>query len=186
MNRPEHTLSTEQQIVAAIRKIVRAVDLHSRRLVESCGLTGPQLAILEQADRLGPASPSAIARGVHLSQGTVTGVLHRLERRGLIARHRSETDRRAIIVSVTDKGRDLLNSAPSLLQDRFRAELEGLEEWERLLILSTLQRVAALMGADEIDASPYLHTGAVHHAQTPSHHEHTPTRHQPADDADDA
>jgi DNA-binding MarR family transcriptional regulator len=146
----------EHQIVAAMRQLVRAVDLHSRRLVENYGLTGPQLATLQEVARLGPVLPSAIARSVHLSQGTVTGILHRLERRGLVARRRSETDRRNVIVEVTAEGKRLLDTAPSLLQDHFRHELERLEEWERLQILSTLQRVASLMGAERIDTSPHL------------------------------
>jgi len=161
MSEINQPMTVEHQIVAAIRRIVRAVDLHSRRLVEHYGLTGPQLATLQEAERLAPASPSLIARSVHLSQGTVTGILHRLERQGLIARRRNETDRRVVIVDVTPEGHRLLNDAPSLLQDRFRYELERLEEWERLMMLSTLQRVAGLMGAETIDASPHLISDAV-------------------------
>ncbi len=155
------TLSQEQQIVAAVRKITRAVDLHSKRLVEVCGLTGPQLVTLQEAGRLGPTSASTVARAVYLSQATVTGILTRLETRGLVTRIRSETDRRAVVVSVTDKGKQVLGEAPSLLQDRFRQELERLEEWERLLILSTLERVATLMGAEQIDAAPHLITDTI-------------------------
>ena len=154
-------LSPEQEIVASLRKIMRAVDLHSRRLVEAFGMTGPQLATLQEAARLGPTSPSAIARTVHLSQGTVTGILTRLEARELVTRQRSESDRRSVIVDVTPEGKRLLDMAPSLLQDRFRQELERLEEWERLLILSTLQRVATLMGAEDLDAAPHLISGTV-------------------------
>jgi len=151
-----HPLSPEQEIVVALRKIMRAVDLHSHRLVEAFGVTGPQLVTLREAERLGPTSASAIARAVHLSQGTVTGILSRLQTRDLITRQRSDTDRRSIVVSITPSGKRLLDIAPSLLQDRFRQELERLEEWERLLILSTLQRVASLMGAEDLDAAPHL------------------------------
>ncbi len=154
-------LSQEQQIVAAIRRIVRAVDLHSRRLMEAYGLTGPQLAALQVIERLTQASPSDIARAIHLSQGTVTGILHRLEHRHLVERLPSETDRRSVVMQVTGAAKELLGSAPSLLQDQFRQRLELLEEWERLQILSTLQRVALLMDAEEIDTSPYLHTGTL-------------------------
>jgi len=150
------TLSSEQQIVASLRQIMRAVDLHSRRLVESCGLTGPQLTTLQLAARLGNATPSIIARRVHLSQATVTGILQRLESRGLIARQPSTTDRRSISISVTSAGQALLDAAPSLLQDQFRDQLRTLEPWEQQMILATLQRVAGLMGAEKIDAAPHL------------------------------
>jgi len=156
-----HTLPLEDQIVVAIRRIVRAVDLHSRRLEENFGLTGPQLAALQQVARLAPTTPTVLARELRLSQGTVTGILQRLDQRGLIARTRSETDRRAIIVEATADGRRLLDTAPSLLQDQFRDSLAKLESWERTQILATLQRVAALMDAERLDASPHLVSGAV-------------------------
>jgi hypothetical protein len=42
----------EDEIISALRRIVRAVDLHSRRMVEACGLTGPQIVVLREASRL--------------------------------------------------------------------------------------------------------------------------------------
>lgn len=155
------SLSIEQQIVAATRRIMRAVDIHSKRLVDRFGLTGPQLATLQEVERLDAASPTALARAVHLSQGTVTGILQRLEKRGLIERARSETDGRGVVIRLTGAGATLLTETPSLLQDRFREELRRLEDWERHQILSTLQRIAGLMDAREIDASPHLTSGAV-------------------------
>ncbi len=154
-------LSIENQIVAAIRRIIQAVELNSRRLVESIGLTGPQLAVLREAARCGPMPVGALARAVHLSQPTVTGILNRLEKRGLIQRERSVNDRRAVNVNVTEAGRDLSSSAPSLLQDSFHRRLGDLEPWEQTMILSILQRIAGMMDAEKIDASPLLVTGSV-------------------------
>ncbi len=159
MNAIDSDLPLEQRIVAAIRQIVRAVDLHSRRIVEACGLTGPQLATLAVVSRLGPTT--AIARAVHLSQGTVTGILQRLERQSLTRRTPGDRDRRTVMIEVTDAGRAVLQQAPSLLQDQFRAELSALAEWEQMQILATLQRVATLMGAERLDASPHLITDSV-------------------------
>jgi DNA-binding MarR family transcriptional regulator len=149
-------LPIEERTVAALRQIMRAVDLHSRHLMDECGLTGPQLAALREASRLGPVSSGALARAVHLSQPTVTGILNRLEKRGLILRSRGESDRRTVTVALTDLGREVLSRAPSLLQDRLRAELSRLEEWEQSMTLATLQRVAAMMGAEDLEAAPHL------------------------------
>jgi DNA-binding MarR family transcriptional regulator len=151
----------EDLIVASIRRVVRAVDLHSRQLVEEHGITAPQLATLAEAKRLDGAAIGAIARAVHLSQPTVSGVLDRLEGRGLVRRERSERDRRSVIVTVTEKGEKLLRESPSLLQDRFREELSRLEGWERYWLLSALQRVAAMMDAEAIKAAPVLAGGPI-------------------------
>jgi DNA-binding MarR family transcriptional regulator len=151
----------EDLIVASIRRVVRAVDLHSRHLVEEHGITAPQLATLAEAERLGGAAIGAIARAVHLSQPTVSGVLDRLEGRGLVHRERSDSDRRSVIVTVTEEGKKLLRESPSLLQDRFREELTRLEGWERYWLLSALQRVAAMMDAEAIKAAPVLEAGPI-------------------------
>lgn len=162
------TLSNEDQIVAAIRQIIRAVDIHSRQLMEIHGLTGPQLAVLQETMRLGPTSPTCLARAVHLSQATVTGILQRLQLRSLISRTPSPADRRSVVVSITPEGEALLSASPSQLQDRFRDALSNLEGWERLQILSTLQRVATLMDADTIDAAPHLTPGDIPSSEIPA------------------
>lgn len=152
-------LSMEDQIVAAIRRIMRAVDLHSRRLAEEHGLTGPQLATLQAAANLGESSTGVLARAVHLSGPTVTGILDRLTKRGLVDRTRNGQDRRSVTIRLTNDGEEVLATAPSLLQDRFRQELVSLEEWEQTSILATLQRIAAMMDAESLDASPLLVPG---------------------------
>lgn len=140
----------------AIRRIMRAVDLHSRPLAEGHGLTGPQLATLQAMARLGECSTGALARAVHLSGPTVTGILDRLTRMGLVDRFRSGQDRRSVTVRLTPAGEVILETAPLLLQDRFRQELVRLEQWEQTTILATLQRIAAMMDAESLDASPLL------------------------------
>lgn len=140
--------------MAALRRIMRAVDLHSRQLFEEHGLTGPQLATLRAIAEAGRLSPAAIAERVHLSRPTVTGIASRLFERGLVGRTSSPEDRRSVELSLTDRGRSVLERAPSLLQERFRRRLGTLQEWEHLQLLSTLQRIASMMDATERDPAP--------------------------------
>jgi DNA-binding MarR family transcriptional regulator len=151
----------EDEIVSSLRRIVRAIDLQSRRMVEQCGLTGPQIVVLREASRLAGSSISALARAASLGQPTVSGILDRLEAQGLVRRERSQRDRRSTVVTVTPKGERVVVKAPSLLQDRFRSELSRLEEWERTQILALLQRLASMMDAEAIDAAPMLETGTL-------------------------
>ncbi len=149
-------LTLEDQIVVAIRRIIRAIDVHSKQLVEQVGLTGPQLMTLKVAAELGTASVGALAKAVHLSGPTLTGILDRLVRRGLINRVTATRDRRSVVITVTEKGYETLASAPSLLQERFRQKLEGLAEWERTMLLAAIQRMAAMMEAGEMEDVPVL------------------------------
>ena len=160
-------LAIEDQIIAALRRIIRAVDLHSRWLVERYGLTWPQLAVLREAERLKAVPAGELARAANLSQATVTGILDRLERRELISRTRSGQDRRSVIVTITEAGDAILKTEPSLLQEQFRQRLIELQEWERTMMLGTLQRMAQMMEAEDIEAAPVLVTGVAISGETP-------------------
>jgi len=153
-------LDLDDQVIAALRRIVRAIDLHSHQLVERFGVTGPQLIALKELSRLGTVPVGVLARAVQVSHPTMTGVLDRLERRGLVRRAEDTRDRRRVVVAVTPAGLELLAEAPSPLQERFRSALARIEEWERTQMLATLQRIATMMDAGDLEAAPVLMTGA--------------------------
>ena len=152
-------LTIEDEIVAALRRIIRAVDIHSRHLAHEVGLTWPQLATLRAAERLGECCIGALARAIHLGQPTLTGIIQRLERAGYVKRSPHEQDGRSVQITITPTGRGLLTRAPSLLQDRFHEELAKLKGWERLQTLASLQRIAEMMDVEALDASPILVAG---------------------------
>ena len=149
-------LSIEDKIVIALRRISQAIDVWSRQLWQDYGLTSPQLGVLREILAGQNVSPGALASALHLSQPTVTGILGRLEQRGLVRRERSTTDRRSILVVASDEGRQLAERAPALLRDRFRQELALLEGSQQRDILATLERVAAMLQAPEMSEAPFL------------------------------
>jgi len=157
----DKSLRVEEQVIAALRRITRAIDLHSRALLQKHGLTSPQLGALQAIERLQPVSVGSLARHIHLSPGTVTGILDRLVKRGLAARERGNLDRRSVVIRLTEDGARLVKDAPSLLQEQFQHELTKLQEWEQTMILSTLQRIASMMDAERIEAAPVLVPGVV-------------------------
>ncbi len=148
------------QVIVALRRVIRAVDLHSRTLVDTYGLTGPQALLLKALQR-GSLAAGELAAQVSLSQATVTDILNRLEHRDLVKRLRDTGDRRRVLVEATAAGRALLSQSPPLLQERFAQRFMQLQEWEQTLLLSSLQRIATMMDAADIDAAPVLSTGSV-------------------------
>jgi DNA-binding MarR family transcriptional regulator len=152
---------TEESIIASLRRIIRAVDLHSKSLAQRYGLTGPQIVLLRELGRHQPLSTGELAKRVALGQATVSQILDRLEKRGFVKRSRSDLDKRRVMNEITEEGRGSINTSPPLMQERFTAELKKLADWERTLILSTLQRVAQMMQAEELPASPVLVTGPI-------------------------
>jgi len=148
------TDSLEAEIVSALRRIAQAMELRSRDLLSGHGMTGPQLTALRIIGSSQPISAGAVARGMHLSQATVTGILHRLEQRELLRRSRTASDRRNVLLCLTEKGQHTVRSAPSLLRDQFREQLSRLADWEQTAILSTLQRLAHMMHAEDLSNRP--------------------------------
>ncbi|MFO8012933.1 MAG: MarR family winged helix-turn-helix transcriptional regulator [Phycisphaerae bacterium] len=143
----------------ALRRISRAIELHSHSLASRYGLTVPQLAVLKELGADGGRSIGELTRAVHLSQATVTGILDRLQRRGLIERRRGEADKRKVHVWLTEDGRDALGQSPPLLHENFLEAFAGLPDWQQTQILSSLQRIVAMMEADGIEAAPMLTPG---------------------------
>ncbi|MGD8911086.1 MAG: MarR family transcriptional regulator [Chromatiales bacterium] len=149
-------METYDQVLVSLRQIIRAIDLHSKKLERESGLTGPQLLVMRLIGIQGEITSGGIAREVSLSQATVTSILDRLERKGLLRRERSTTDKRKVIVSLTEEGGKALKGAPPLMQESFIRSFNQLEGWEQSLILSSLQRVSDMMNATELDAAPLL------------------------------
>ena len=153
-NLPEREIS--DNVLIAIRKIIQAIDLNSKKLVKQVGLTGPQLVILQEISRLGTVSVGEVAKNVSLSQGTVTGILERMEKRGVVVRQRSNQDKRRVMVRITESGNKILSNAPPIIQERFLGKFSQLEGWEKTMILSALQRLVFMMDAKTLVAEPYL------------------------------
>lgn len=147
--------------LVAIRRIVRAAEFASRDLARTTGLTPSQLIVLQIVAREGEPGAGAIAEAARLSQATVTALLDKLEARGLVIRNRGSQDRRRVSVELTEDGRRALADMPDVLQDRFAARFEKLADWEQASIIAGLERVAALLNAEGIDASPVLDVGAL-------------------------
>jgi len=148
-------------ILVSIRRITRAIDLQSKALVKKTGLTAPQLVVMGALRKEGRLPPSAVAKEVALSQATITSILDRLEKAGLVRRERSETDKRVVYACLTSDGKSRLEAAPELLQSGFLRQYRKLEDWERAMLISSLQRVASMMDAEDLDASPILEIGDI-------------------------
>ena len=153
--------SYELRIIQSLRRIIRAIEIHSRKLAQKHQITGPQLACLIALLEEGPLLGTHLAKKVYLSPSTVVGIIDRLEEKGLVKRERSPRDRRHVEVSISEVGHRIAANAPSPLQDRLSEALKNLPELEQVSITLALEKVVDLMEAGSIDASPVLKTGPI-------------------------
>jgi len=156
---PRH--SHELKILQALRRIIRAVDIHSHKLSSQYNITGPQLGCLLALKEDGPLTSAKLARKVYLSPSTVVGIIDRLEEKKLVTRTRDSKDRRLVHISITGTGEQLVSAAPSLLQDTLSRALVELPEAEQVSITLALEKLVDLMEARHIDAAPILEPGAL-------------------------
>ncbi|WP_373489800.1 MarR family winged helix-turn-helix transcriptional regulator [Parasphingorhabdus sp.] len=154
-------MSNSNALLVALRQINRAIDLHSKKLEKETGQTTPQLLLLKALVEEGRAKPSVIAKSVHLSHATVTSIVDRLEKSGMVTREKSENDGRSVEIILTEKGRTCIQNAPELLQEDFLLALSRLEPWEQNLLISSVQRIAVMMDANRIDSAPILEIGEI-------------------------
>lgn len=148
-----------EEVLITLRRLIRATDLRSKQLAKTTGLTAPQLLLLQAIRGKGQVTIGTLAQEISLSQATVTTILDRLEKRGLVYRERSSEDKRKVHAYLTDAGTEILRDAPTALQEHFVRQFRDLRDWEQSMIISSLQRVALMMDAEHIDASPVLDVG---------------------------
>lgn len=143
-------------VLVALRRIIRAIDLQSKRVAKVSGLTTPQVLILQSIQELGEVTTGRISDQVNLSQATVTTILDRLEQRGLIERYRSQVDRRIVHTRLTVAGKGALQKAPTLLHAHFIDSFLDQSQNDQERILGTLNEVADMLGGSDLDAAPIL------------------------------
>ncbi len=144
------------QILLSLRQIMQAVDRQSRKLLSRHGMTGPQALLLKQLLDSSDIPVGELAARINLTQATVTEILIRLEKKGWVCRSRSDSDKRKMLVSLTEVGNELIKSSPPLLQEKFLSKFNHLEQWEQTQLLANVQKIASMMNADNIDAVPLL------------------------------
>ncbi len=149
------------RILQAFRRVIRGIDLHSRRLASDLKITGPQLWCLLSITESGPLTSADLSRRVFLSPSTLVGILDRLEEKGYIRRERSSKDRRRIFLTTTDKGRELAERSPLPLQERLMEALKTLPASEQATITQSLEQVVDMLDLRRLPAAPFLETGPI-------------------------
>ncbi len=156
MNAPIASLT-----LRALRRVLRATEIGRRQLAAATGLTPSQWLVLREIDARDQVTPGSVAQGLQFSQATITAIVDRLVAQGYVQRQRGEKDKRQFILSTLPAGKAALTAAPDLLQTTFTERFVMLPEWEQAMILASIERLATLMGAQDIDAAPLLDSGAI-------------------------
>lgn len=141
------TALPEQPELDSIVEAILYLYTESRRITKDLaarhGVTGPQLAVVKMLEPVGKLSLSELSWKIRARNSTVTGIIDRMEREGLVERRRSEDDRRVIHITLTRKGQRLASEIPVEPVQIFRqilSELSARDAAELSRILTRLAR----------------------------------------------
>ena len=123
--------------------------------------------MLQIVDERGSATPKALATQMGVSQATVSALVDKLVAQGLVERVPSREDRRQTNVTVTEDGHARMERAPDALQQRYVRKFLEMADWEQAQLVATLERVADMLDARGLDASPVLTTGEIRASRKP-------------------
>jgi DNA-binding MarR family transcriptional regulator len=126
---------TSDLLVKRIADIVQPFDL-----TPSSGLV---LGIL--ADFGAPLPPNKIAERLIISRASVTRLIDSLERRGYVRRSPHATDRRMLLIELTDTGRQIAHDFRLLVHQHQKAWLAVLTEQEQIQLIDTLHRIQSAL-----------------------------------------
>lgn len=134
-----------ERLMRAVRRIHHGYGRYSKRLEERSGVTAPQLACLTALSRNGAVPAGRLSGQVSLDPSTVTGILDRLEERGLVERRHDEEDRRVRNIKITAAGRRLVGDTPPTMGRRLTGVLARRPKSEREQTIRALERIAGWM-----------------------------------------
>jgi DNA-binding MarR family transcriptional regulator len=114
----------------------------TKELARRADLTGPQLTVLKLLEGVGDMSLSELSDRIRAQNSTVTGIIDRMEREGLVTRVRSMEDRRVVHIRLTDKGAKIANEIAVEPMEIFRGALESLSPGEMRELIKLLTKIA--------------------------------------------
>lgn len=114
-----------------------------KTLAARASLTGPQLTVVKMLEQMGDLSLTELSDAIRAQNSTVTGIVDRMEREGIVERVRSTEDRRVVRIHLTEKGHKLAEEIPVEPIAIFRSALEGLTRDEVRDTLKIVHKITA-------------------------------------------
>lgn len=145
---PRRGLSLNQRlgdsltIMRALWAVNHGMEVLSRRMQRTLGVTGPERMVVRLVGRSSDISPGDLARLLHVHPSTLTGLLRRLVQRGIIQRTVHPDDGRMAVLRLTARGRSLDVLSSGTVEAAVRRTLRTLSQQDverTILVLESIQ-----------------------------------------------
>ena len=145
-------------ILVRLRKVIRSINLESKKIEKEFGISIPQLLVLqfisEQPDYR--TSAKEIKDYINLNASTVSGIIARLISKALVTRLEKADDKRVVYLTLTAKGMEVLKKSPTTLQEKLSRRLKELSETQIEELSRNIDLLIRLMDAEHLEASPLI------------------------------
>jgi DNA-binding MarR family transcriptional regulator len=121
-----------REIIHLIQRLMQAAECYNKELSKRYEISMPQLNCIIALYEKGPMPLNRIAQCIKVNSSTVTGIVDRLEGKGMVNRTRISHDRRVITVALTEAVLELAKNAPPPIQRKMVAGLERLSQGGRI------------------------------------------------------
>jgi DNA-binding MarR family transcriptional regulator len=140
-----------KQIIFSIRRLIQASELYTKELNKKHQISSAQLNCILTLNEYGPLPLSKIANHMMVKSSTVTGVVDRLEKKGLAERLRTSADRRVITIQLTKAGKKLAQYAPPPIQQKIIDGLKQTENDTKEQIVNSLNMLCAMLDVQDME-----------------------------------
>ncbi|MFK8004773.1 MAG: MarR family winged helix-turn-helix transcriptional regulator [Saprospiraceae bacterium] len=145
-------------ILVQIRQIVRSINLESKRIEKEYGISIPQLLCLNflSGKETFQASHKEIKDFLKLNASTVTGIISRLESKGLVARLPKRNDKRVGLIAITANGVKMLDDTPEPLHQQLSSKLKQLSPEALIKLQNSFETIIDFLNIENIEAAPII------------------------------
>jgi len=142
------------EILIKIRKIVRSLNIESKKIQKEYGVSIPQVLCLNflHSSNNYQATQTEIRKFLNLNPSTISGIINRLENKGLVARLPRSGDKRKVTIVITSKGDRLIKRIPSLLHDRLSNKLGKFDDKTLQHLLENLELLVNILEINDLEA----------------------------------
>ncbi|MDY7037922.1 MAG: MarR family transcriptional regulator [Thermodesulfobacteriota bacterium] len=142
-----------REIIYSIRRLMQAGEFYTKQLNKIYNVSSAQLNCLLALHENGSLSPSQIAKHILVNSSTVTGIIDRLEHKGLVRRLRISQDRRVITIELTKNGKVLAENAPPPVQQKIIDGLNKLSEDQIDQTADILNKLTAMLDVQDLEVT---------------------------------
>lgn len=149
------------EILINLRKIIRSVNLESKRIEKEYGISIPQLLCLNflSEKETFQASHKEIKDFLQLNASTVTGIISRLEKKGFVARLPKRKDKRVGMITITATGFKLLEKTPEPLHEQLTIKLKQISPEKLQKLQDSFETIIDFLNLENVDAAPIITAG---------------------------